>query len=342
MNAYKAEYEIIYNGKNITKDILHFVLSFTYTDKSEGESDEIEILVEDVDGFWSNEWYPQKGDTITARIRDLDSVLECGTFVVDELTGSGGSGGNTVSIKALAAGIDKRVRTSKSYAHENKTLREIANTIAAANGLQVVGTISNVRIARVTQYRQNDLSFLKKLAHEYGYTFSIRDKQIIFTDVFSLEDKEAATQFGPEDIVSWSITDKTAETFSAARITYHNPKKKKTESHETKENKPAYSTVKGDGLQIHLRAENKEQAEIKSKVALYRANSLQQSGSFDIQGNVLVLAGNNTELFGLGIFSGLYYVQTSTHSVTRDGGYSTSAEIKRVALITKERQKRNV
>lgn len=333
-------YEVIYNSKNITKDILPFIISLTYSDKSEGESDELEIVVEDAAGLWANEWYPLKGDSITARIIQDGKILQCGTFILDELTGTGGNDGNTVSIKGLGAGINNKVRTKRSYAHENKTLREIANTVAAAHGFTVTGEIANVSIQRVTQYRQNDLRFLKRIAHEYGYVFSIRDKQLVFSSIFSVENKAAALVIDATMMISWSITDKTADTYAKAKVSYHHPKHKKVISYQHIESSPAYSTVKNDSLDVHIRAENKQQADIKSKVLLYRKNSLQQSGSVELQGNLIALAGNNCDIQGIGMFSGLYYISESTHTVTRDGGYVTSLTVKRIAVLLKEKQKK--
>lgn len=339
VNASKPTYEIVYNGKNITTDILPYVLSFTYTDKSSGESDELEIVVEDSSGLWRNEWYPLKGDFITAKISNMGITLECGKFNVDEMSATGGSGGDTVSIKALAAGINKKIRTKNSYAHENKTLREIANTIAAKNGLKVSGKIDNISIERITQHRETDLKFLHKLAGEYGYTFSVRDTTLVFTKISELENKKAAFVLTNKEIISWSITDKTAHTFQAAKVSYHNPKQKEVIDFEHKEDAAAFKNAKSDTLVLNVQAENKQQAEIKAKAALYKVNSLQQEGSVEIPGNVLALAGNNCELIGLGVFSGLYYIQSSTHSISQDGGYSTSLEIKRVGLIEKNKEK---
>lgn len=332
MKAHQPTYEIVYNGRNITSDILPYVLSFGYTDKTAGETDELELTVEDRNGLWINQWYPVKGDTITARIFSLGKVLECGTFTVDEISASGGSSGNTVSIKGVAAGINKRVRTKNCYAHENKTLREIANTIAAKHGMKVDGEIANVRISRVTQYRETDLKFLQRLANDYGYEFSVRDSLLTFSNIFTIEDKTAALTITPEEIISWSLTDKTSKTFQAVRISYHNPKEKKVVSYEHKEENEAFKQAKTDNMEIKVKAENKQQAEIKAKAALYKANSLQQQGSLEMAGNVYALAGNNCHLEGLGYFSGKYYIQSSSHTVSKDGGYTTSLELKRVGL----------
>jgi phage protein D len=339
VNVPKPTYEIVYNGKNITTDILPYVLSFSFSDKASGESDELEIVVEDSEGLWRNEWYPLKGDFITARIISIDGELQCGKFTVDEMSATGGSGGDTVTIKALAAGINKKTRTKKSSAHESKTLREIANTIAAQNGLKVSGNIANITINRATQRGQTDLHFLHRLASEYGYTFSVRDNLLVFTKISELEKKKAAFVLTDKEIISWSITDKTAHTFQAVKISYHNPKEKEVIEFEHKEDSDAFKTAKSDILVLKIHAENRQQAEIKAKAALYKVNSLQQEGSVEIPGNMLAVAGNNCELVGLGVFSGLYYINGSTHSVSKDGGYSTSLEIKRVGLLEKKKEK---
>lgn len=339
MKAEQVTYEIVYNGKNITGDIEKYVLGLTYSDKATGETDELEIQLEDSSGLWQLDWYPAKGDTIIARIKTISGVLECGTFTIDETSGSFTSDGDIISIKGLAAGINKSMRTVKFYAHEKKSLREIANTIASKNGLTLEGSIPDVTIERKTQYQLTDLHFLQKLANDYGYTFSVRDNRMTFTNIFELEGREASLSFRRDEIYSLSVTDKTSETYKSVEIKYKNPKQNTVLSHAEDEKNEAFSGVKGDKLVLRKRIENKQQAEILSKVALYRMNSLQQSGSFDTKGNIYVVAGNNVELFGFGMYSGKYHIKESSHSVSKMGGYTTSAEIKRVGLVDKSNYK---
>lgn len=334
----KNRYEVVYNGKNITGDILPYVIRFTYSDRANGEADELELLLEDTDGLWQSDWYPLKGDTISAKIYDeTGRALDCGTFTVDEIKGRGTKAeGETLSIKAIAAGINKKIRTKCSYAHEKKTLREIANTIASKHGLTVTGNIADIRIDRVTQYRQTDLKFLQRLAYEYGYSFSVRDKLLVFTNVFELESKTEALTIYRNECTSFEVTDKTANTYKGVKVAYHNPRQKKIISHEQSETDATHETVKADNLEVRVRAENQQQAEIKGRVALYRANSLQQEGNVEMPGNVLALAGNNCEVVDRGMFSGKYYIFSSTHSVSKDSGYTTRLEIKRIGLAQKE------
>lgn len=127
---------IVYNGKNISSDVTSHLVSLKYTDHVHGKSDEIEITLEDVDAKWRNDWYPKKGDKIVASIgEDKDSSFDCGEFEIDEIELSGPP--DTVTIRALATGHSSALRTKNSSAHEGKTLKEIAQTIAANHGLTI-------------------------------------------------------------------------------------------------------------------------------------------------------------------------------------------------------------
>ena len=115
MTVSLPKFTVLYNNKNITTDIAKYMLSITYSDKTSGESDEIEIELDDTDGLWQNSWYPEKGAKLTLTIEEL----KCGVFEIDEIEIKGPP--DTVSIRAMATGITNSLRTKKSDAHENKT-----------------------------------------------------------------------------------------------------------------------------------------------------------------------------------------------------------------------------
>ncbi len=338
-----AEYTILYNNKNITNDISQYVTSITYTDKTSKDADDIEINLEDKRQLWQNEWYPTKGAKISLQINYLGNVLNCGTFQIDEIVLSGAKdSGDIVTIKAISAGISKKIRTLKSFAHENKTLREIANTIAVANGLTLLGSIPNITIQRNTQYRETDLAYLYRLSKQYGLVFSIRDNQLLFYDVYELENRNAVRVIKKSDLTDYSINDKSFLTYSAARVRYHNPKTKSVVTKTVTANGDTLNMPKSDIKELHVKAENQQQAELKAKAALHAANSLQQGGTISLPGNTLYVAGNNIELQELGYLSGKYHITQSSHNISKDGGYACTLEIKRLALIAAEKHKSDV
>lgn len=335
-------YKVLYNNHNITDDVSQYCTSVNYIDKTEKEADEISIELEDSDQRWQNEWYPEKGASLNVEIIQGQKVLKCGVFDLDEINLNGSkSGGDTVTLKGLAAGIKKKLRTKNNFAHERKTLREIANTVAAANGLtlQGDGDILNAILDRATQWRETDLAFLNRIGQVYGALFSIRGTALIFTSIYEVEKNDAVKSVDKSQLTEYDITDKSFTTFKEARIRYHHPTQKKVITYTAKETNPSTDLTKEDTLEIHTKAENKGQAELIAKAALHRANSLQQGGNVRLPGNVLYVAGNSIELTGLGELSGKYHITQSEHTVTKSGGYDCDLEIKRTALIAAEKKK---
>ena len=121
MNVPGISYKIVYDGRNITKDISSYIESISYTDALEGASDEIQIVLDDSTAVWRNAWYPNKGSKIQLTI----GSMYCGSFEIDEFISTGGAGQPSIFIiKAVALGKNSPVRTEKSYIHEKKTIKE--------------------------------------------------------------------------------------------------------------------------------------------------------------------------------------------------------------------------
>jgi phage protein D len=208
--------------------------------------------------------------------------------------------------------------------------------------------IKNIVIGRVTQHNETDLAFLNRIGKEYGYVFSIRGNQLIFISIFTIESNAPVAELDKTDLLNWSITDKTLQTYKQVNVKYHNPENKTVSEYKVSNDfnpifplldKPFQSTNSNDTLNIHTKAENNQQAEEKAKVALYRANSLQQEGNISTPGNPYLCAGVNFDLTGLGKISGTFHIMSSTHRVDRSGGWTIDAEIKRVGFIIKTKTK---
>lgn len=331
MALQQPAFEVLYNNVDITTDVTRHLTRLTYRDKTQGGSDELEIQVEDVDALWRGAWYPAKGAALVARIGYRGGLITAGAFEIDEISLAGPP--DTVTLKALAAGITEALRTKRSRAHEDITLRRIAEAIAADNALTVEGQIQNVRIGRVTQDNETDLSFLRRLAEEYGYLFSVRGSALVFTDLFEIEGAAVIRSIDRTEVTQHSLRDKTADTYAEVEIRYTNPDEKKTiDAAEA-----AAPGASADTLQLRGRVENKQQAELKAKAALHRANSRAQSGNITLPGDPLLCAGVNIELTGMGVVSGVYHIEESEHTFTAAQGYTTRLEIKKLAPIPPER-----
>lgn len=330
----KPAFKIVYDGKDITQDITGNVVSISYTDNDEKEADEIEISVEDVEAFWRNSWYPKKGSVIKLAIGFDDAPLtDCGNFDIDEVTLQGPP--DVIVIRGIAAGFQKGIRTKQSRAFENQTLKQIVNKIAIDNGLTVVGKIADIKFVRKSSNRITDLNFLANLADEYGYKFSIRDNKLIFISVFEIEAGQPVLSIDRKQLKSYSIKDKTSETYKDANVAYSNPtdgtiKQSKVETLSNKDNVTYKQISTNDSLEIRTKAETPAQAEAKGNAALHKKNSRQREGNFSTEGQPTLLAGNNFTLTGLGELAGKYYIKKSNHRIDKGSGYTTTCDIKQI------------
>ena len=54
--ARRTAAEIIFDGADITESIKPYLLSLTYTDNEEGETDDLQLKVQDREGEWLRGW----------------------------------------------------------------------------------------------------------------------------------------------------------------------------------------------------------------------------------------------------------------------------------------------
>ncbi|MDF0606622.1 contractile injection system protein, VgrG/Pvc8 family [Neisseriaceae bacterium TC5R-5] len=336
-----------YGQKNITNDITPYVLSVTYTDYLSGQSDELEVQLEDADGRWLRAWYPGKGDSLSLKIGyDQAPLLPCGAFEIDEIEFA--QPPSTVTIRALATGIKSTVRTRVGRAYENTTLAAIAQRIAKRNHLVLTGKIRSIAIDRVTQYQERDVAFLTRLGREYGYAFKIVGNKLVFTELTNLHENDVVATIKLTDLKSLSLRDKIKDVYQQAKVKYHNPKTKKLVVYgvkggevtqvgqSTQTSKPRSGQASsGDTLKLATRSGSKATAQTKAKAALNRSNLQQTGGTLTLMGNPKLVAGNTVQLLGCGQLSGKYLIESARHRLERSSGYSTELEVKRVALPQK-------
>ena len=314
-------FELFYEKKNITQDVSPYVTTIEYTDVEHGESDELRISFEDSEKLWQDAWIPVKGDSLRAYIGyEAEKLLNCGIFEIDELEYS--TPPDVITVKGLATGIKKPLRQKNSVGYENKTLKQVAKEIADRHGYALVGEIADIRIDRITQNQERDLTFLTKLAEQYGYIFKITENNLVFYDVQKLKGAKPMQIFDKTDLISINLREKTSQKYKSVQVSYFDPKKKKT----VKATARNENVAKGDTLKITVRCSDKKQAIVKAKAALGTADT-KIEGSLEFVGNPYLIAGSNIELKGIGHFSGKYHIKQARHVLDRASGYKTSCEV---------------
>lgn len=317
-----------YSGADLTADISQMVVAVTYGDYLSGLASEAEIEVEDRDRRWQGSWYPELGDQLSLAIGYAgEKLMPCGDFEVDEIELSGPP--DALRLRCLSAYITPALRTRNSLGYENQSLMQIAATTAGKYGLTVVKAPSNsdLTFERVTQNQESDLGFLKRIADENGYDFTVRGSQLVFYARSALEAAVPVYTIDRSQTTEFSFINRTRSIYKGAEVSYLNPHLKKLVSQSAS----AASLPIGDRLKLVARCENGQQAALKASAALQLHNMFYLSATATMPGTTVLVAGNVVSLTGFGAMDGAYLIEAARHRLERRSGYQTTIEARRVS-----------
>jgi phage protein D len=313
-------------GKDVTREVSPFVLSVTYTDHAYGQSDDVQITVEDRDGLWRGPWLPDRGSTLTLQLGyEGGTLMDCGRFQVDEVEASGPP--DVVSIRALAAGPLPALRTRRNKAYEGQTLAQVCGAVADRHGMTLLAPPGGAAVDRITQQDESDLAFLDRLAAENGYAFSIRGEQLVFLTIDELERAGPKLDLERTECRGFRMKTTTHEVYRQCEATYQHPATKRT----IRKTVDAPGVETGDVLKVRIRVDSEAEAEARARAALRRANAGANPASVTVEGDPRLVAGINVKLNGWGaFFDGVYHVASSVHRLSRGEGYVTEPELRKV------------
>jgi phage protein D len=326
-NVRKPVWSILYRGQNITRDVSPMMISIEYADALSEASGDARIVFEDRDRFWQRAPLPQRGDTLQIRIGYGDaSDLDCGLFQIDEIELRGAP--DVFHIRAIETHVTQALRTARSLSYENMTLPAIAAQVAARQSppLKLIGAAqaANVVYQRVTQKNETDLVFLKRIASQHGYEFSIRGGNMVFHARAAIEAQAAAFTVSRTACSRFEFRAKTLATYKSASLTHFDPHTKNLIQASAQSGSPS-----GDTLRLTTqRVENGQQAAARCAAQLHAKNMMQSTSSLEMPGEPRMIAGIVVAVSDFGGFDGNYVVREATHRISRDRGYSTSVELR--------------
>jgi len=319
-------------NRDVTAYITPYLISFTYTDNDglqKDESDDIEIEVEDTQGFFRDN-PPARGSALRVRFGYEEEVRDAGVFFIDSYTYRISRNGDTFTIKALAKDVKSSYRTIKTTAFENTTLRKIAEDIAKRHGYKLHFEATDVFFQRITQNQKRDMQFLSELCKLYAKTCKISNKTIVIRDIDSPTKIYKLTR----DLIIDAEFEVSSLYEGNVEVVYLDPTKKET----TQDKKKASVKASGDTKKINMRVENKAQAEEIAR----RQKTLNEMKEF--QGRLVCIgipglhAGAYVEISGFGRFDRQYYIKSAKHKITREG-YTTELELLLAPQTEKRRKK---
>ncbi|WP_106494875.1 phage late control D family protein [Lentibacillus sp. Marseille-P4043] len=335
MLARRASVAAEYQGVEITDEINKDLLSFEYVDNASGDSDSASLSLKDEERVWLNDWFPEKGDSITPIIKTINwredgdkQRLPCGRFFVDEPSYDGRP--SSFTLNAISSPLNGNFASvDKSRSWRNATLKAIASDIADQAGLklQFIGN-NNPRYDVKEQTDTPDSSFLSDLCEEEGLAMKVTDSKIVIFDESDFEKKDAIRTYKEwdDDVLSYSFkTSLTNTKYAGVNVKYYDVNSGKTIKY-------LYTITDIDDkskiYQINKKVNSGDEARRLAQRTLRRLNKKETTGSLSVFGNIELLGGVCVDLRGFGVFDGKYYVEKATHSV--GGGYSVDIEIRKV------------
>lgn len=340
MNTRRTEVRLVFDGIDISADINKYLQSLSYTDNEQDKTDDLQITLDDREAIWLGNWLNKpsasKGMEIAAIIIQKnwysdgkDRVLDCGTFQIDSIDGSGPPA--KVTLKSGSIPYTSTIRTQKkTKAWEKIHLSAIANEIAKKNGLKCMfESAFNPFYTRKEQVQESDIKFLQRLCKSAGISLKVTAKMIVLFDAAAYEKKSAVRKImrGTTDVLRYSFNTSFQDaSYSSCHVTYTNPNSKTTYEATFKAPKASGS---GQVLEINEKVSSNAEAKIIAEKRLREKNSQEYKASFNLVGDARLVAGITVTVEGYGAFDGKYIIETASHSVS-SSGYKTDITLRRV------------
>jgi len=190
LDTFKPTFLIQIEGQDLSKDITQEITSFVFTDNEE-ELDVLELSVTDRNLQFVDDPLFQEGNEIVARFGYVGNLSPRKKAVIKDIDYDFPENGDpTIRIKAYDKGFKLAGKENQKVWQKPAPgilYSEIAEQVAAANGLTPVVTATKGTHLRVTQSNISDAQFLKELAEKArdrdgdgvsGYVFYIQDDEL--------------------------------------------------------------------------------------------------------------------------------------------------------------------
>lgn len=335
--ARRTRFQCIFDGTDITSDIVPYLLSVTYIDNDDAEGDDLQLQLQDRDKTWLNSWLAAAVETAAGdnlKIRGTitaenwasdgkDQSLDCGEFELDSVSASGPP--NTVTIKATSLPYSSQIRQTKtSKAWEAYHLSGILSEIASKHGMtSMFDAEKDPYYKRVEQTRTTDIKFLLKLCQDAGLSLKATDGTLVIYDQAAYEKKEPVIFINQSNILDWKLSTQQTDTeYQSCRVSYVLPDGTSIEGIAKVDDYDEKSKT-NQQLEVYAQVADADEAKTLAAKHLRLHNKFSRQVSFTVPGNPLYLAGEVMEVSGFGMFDGRYLCTQAKHAVGGSGYKAT-------------------
>jgi phage protein D len=177
------DWTVTLDGKDLTGKMRPRLVSLSISERRSEDADQLDITLDDSDGLLD---LPSPGAVLTVAIgwkQGIDVVpglVGKGQFKVDEIEHSGPP--DQVTLKARSADFTAALRDRREQHWSDTSLGTVLREIAMRNGLtaRVAADLAGISIASLTQSRESDIAFLRRLGVDYDAVATIKAGSLIF------------------------------------------------------------------------------------------------------------------------------------------------------------------
>lgn len=168
------------DSKPLNDQVMARIMTLSVTDNKNLDADELTITLDDHDGALA---LPKRGVKLQCWMGFEDAgIHDMGIYIVDSSEWAGTP--DTISIRAKSADFKSSLKSGHSQSYHNKTLGEIAETVAKRQQLtlSIKPELVSIDVGHVDQTDESDIHLLTRLCHQYGAVVNIKHgKLLIFT-----------------------------------------------------------------------------------------------------------------------------------------------------------------
>ena len=345
--ARRVRVEVSFAGTDITSSMLPYLLSLTYIDNQEDETDDLQITLQDSDGIWMTSWLSElveaaasaetptvDGGLVIGAVfarqnwngDGADEILDAGTFVLDKIDCSGP--GSTVKISASSLPFTSQIRqTKQTKGWEKYTLSGILKEMAANNGMKCMYlSASDPFYDRVEQYQRSDIDFLKQLCHDAGCSLKVTNNTLVVFDQSDYESKDAVRTItrGDGSYNKYRLTVATNDVqYASCRVWYNDPSTGACIEGVAEADPEASKKDDAQVLEIHAKVGSIGEAKALAAKMLRLHNKYARTVQFTIPFDPSIVAGLNIELKEWGGWDGKYNITQAKHASGSSGTTTT-------------------
>lgn len=177
------DFVVTLDGQDLTGKIRPRLIALSIAEQRGDEADQLDIQLDDSDGKLA---IPAPGAVLAVSIgwkqgADVTpGLIDKGRFKVDEIGHSGPP--DVLTLKARAADFAADLRQRREQNWRAATLGAVLQEVAGRNGLKprIAGDLAGVAIASLTQSRESDIAFLRRLGRRYDAVATVKAGCLIF------------------------------------------------------------------------------------------------------------------------------------------------------------------